>query len=120
MRVYEQRDAPILPHTAFLRRVVRHLLFTVAIIFLALALGVLGYRYLNGEPWVDAVLDASMILGGMGPVSELRSDGAKLFASFYALFSGLTFISVAGVMVAPFAHRILHSFHLAEEGDSAD
>ncbi len=116
MRIYESKQAPILSRREFVVRVVRHLTLSLLVIAFALGVGVLGYKYFNHEEWVDALLDASMILGGMGPVSKLEGDGAKVFASFYALFSGLTFISMAGILVAPFAHRILHSFHLEDEG----
>lgn len=81
----------------------------------ALAIGVLGYHFIAGFGWIDSLLNASMILGGMGPVGELSSDEAKLFASFYALFSGLVFISVMGIVLAPAAHRALHLFHLDEQ-----
>ena len=65
--------------------------------------------------WIDALLNASMILGGMGPVDILTSDSGKIFASFYAIFSGVTFLSMIGVIIAPIAHRFLHKFHLQEE-----
>ena len=81
----------------------------------ALCAGMLGYRFVNGESWVDAFLDAAMILGGMGPVSALRDDAAKIFAGGYALFSGLVFIGSAAVLVAPWLHRLLHRLH-AEPG----
>ena len=81
---------------------------------LALGIGVVGYHYLGELEWLDALLNASMILGGMGPVDPLHKPGAKLFASGYASFSGLAFIGVASLLVAPFAHRLLHRFHLDE------
>jgi hypothetical protein len=87
----------------------------MALVGAALGIGVIGYHSLGGLPWIDALVNASMILGGMGPVGELNSDSAKLFASFYALFSGLVFISVIGIVLAPAAHRALHLFHLDEE-----
>ena len=77
----------------------------------ALAVGIAGYHYLNDLSWIDALVDASMILGGMGPVSPLKSDAAKLFASAYALFSGLLFIATAAVLVSPFVHLLLHWLH---------
>jgi len=92
------------------------LLLTFAIIAAALSIGVVGYHYLARFSWVDSILNASMILGGMGPVGELPNDDAKLFASAYAIFSGLVFISVMGLMLGPLAHRMLHKFHL-DEGD---
>jgi hypothetical protein len=75
-------------------------------------MGVIGYHHIGGLSWIDSLLNASMILGGMGPVDPLRSDAAKLFASFYALFSGLAFVGIASLMIAPFAHRLLHRFHI--------
>jgi hypothetical protein len=81
----------------------------------SLGLGVLGYRYTAGLSWIDALLNASMILTGMGPVARLNSTGAKLFASGYALFSGVVFIASMGFVIAPIAHRLLHRFHLESE-----
>lgn len=81
----------------------------------ALSAGVLGYHFIEGLPWVDAFLNASMILGGMGPVNELHSEAGKIFAGCYALFSGIIFIVVAGIFFAPILHRFLHRFHLEGE-----
>lgn len=86
-----------------------------ALILFALGLGMAGYHYLAGLGWIDALLNASMILTGMGPVATLSSDGAKIFASAYALFSGLIFISLMGLLLLPVAHRVLHMFHLSDE-----
>lgn len=83
-----------------------------ALVVFALGIGILGYHFLAELPWLDALLNASMILGGMGPVDPVHQPVAKLFASFYALFSGLVFMAVASVLVAPFAHRFLHKFNL--------
>jgi hypothetical protein len=83
----------------------------------ALGLGTFGYHYLEGLPWIDAELNASMILSGMGPVAELHTTAGKLFASFYALFSGVAFIAIAGVLLAPVYHRFLHQFHLEIEDE---
>lgn len=85
----------------------------------SLLIGVLGYRYLNNETWLDALVDAAMILGGMGPVAALTTPAAKLFASFYALFSGIVLLAVAGILMAPWVHRLLHRLH-ADEGDEKD
>ena len=81
----------------------------------ALSIGVAGYHFIAGLPWIDALLNASMILTGMGPVDVLRSNAAKVFASLYALFSGVVFISLMGLLLSPIAHRVLHKFHLDEE-----
>ena len=78
----------------------------------SLAVGMCGYHFLERLPWIDALLNASMILGGMGPVDPLKTSAGKLFASFYALYSGLAIISVAGLLLAPVVHRLLHKFHV--------
>lgn len=96
----------------FALRVMMFFGLALGVIGVALGIGVLGYHYIAGFAWVDSILNASMILGGMGPMGELQGDAAKLFASAYALFSGLIFISVTGIMLAPVAHRALHVFHL--------
>jgi hypothetical protein len=88
------------------------LLLALALVAIALAIGVLGYHLFGHLGWIDSILNASMILGGMGPVDPLHSDAAKIFASCYALFSGLAFIGIASLLVAPFAHRLLHRFHI--------
>ncbi len=113
--MFESRTAPLAPRHAFLRRMVAFFGLALVVGSLALGVGVLGYHYIAKFGWIDSLLNASMILGGMGPVGELPSDAAKLFASFYALFSGLVFISVMGIVLAPAAHRALHLFHLDEQ-----
>jgi hypothetical protein len=96
----------------FMRHMGRSAAVSGALIAVSLGIGVLGYHVTAGLGWIDALLNASMILTGMGPVSPLTTDGAKLFASAYALFSGVIFIASAGVAVGPVAHRFLHRFHL--------
>ncbi len=110
--MYEHRGEPLLPRPAFIRRALISVYTAAAVVVLALGVGVLGYRQLEGLSWIDAVLNASMILGGMGPVAELHTVWGKLFASAYALFSGIIFITVSGILLAPFLHRFLHRFHL--------
>lgn len=110
--MYEHRHEPLVAYPVFLRRVLRNAYIAAVIVFVALGTGVLGYHFLEDIPWVDAILDAAMILGGMGPVSTLQTVAGKLFASAYALFSGLVFIAATGILVVPFAHRLLHHFHL--------
>lgn len=113
--MFESRYEPVLPRRVFYRRLLFCLALALAIIAFALGLGVLGYHFLAGLGWVDALLNAAMILTGMGPVDVLRSDGAKVFASLYALFSGVVFISLMGLLLSPIAHRVLHKFHLSDE-----
>jgi hypothetical protein len=110
--MYERRSQPLLSRAAFLRRLVLHATAALGLVAAALAIGVLGYHSLARLSWLDALLNASMILGGMGPVSEVNTQGGKLFAALYALFSGLFFLVVAGVLFAPVVHRFLHYFHL--------
>jgi hypothetical protein len=101
----------VLSREQFLRRVARHGGASVAIILLSLAIGTAGYHCFAGLGWIDALLNASMILTGMGPVAVLTTDGAKLFASFYALYSGIVFLAATGVFLAPLLHRVLHTLH---------
>ena len=115
MAVYEHRSQPLLSRAEFRRRLFLHASIALSLMALALGIGVLGYRLTEGMPWLDALLNASMILGGMGPVTELHSDGGKVFASLYALFAGVVFIALTGVLLAPILHRLMHRFHLQEK-----
>jgi hypothetical protein len=81
----------------------------------ALGVGVLGYHYLGGLEWIDSLLNASMILGGMGPVDQISTRSGKLFASFYALFSGLLFIGAISLLLTPFVHRLMHTLHVEDD-----
>ena len=112
--MYENRNDPLLPPRQFAQRLGRHALFSLVIIAIALGIGIAGYMVFAELGFLDALLNASMILSGMGPVLTDMPDGAKLFASFYALFSGVIFISSVGIVAAPLAHRLLHHFHLDE------
>ena len=114
--MYEHRSQPLLPRSLLLRRSLGHGLLAFSLVLVALGIGLVGHHLTDGLPWLDALLNASMILGGMGPVNELRAAGGKLFASAYALFSGMAFLAAAGIVVAPLAHRLLHRLHL-ETGD---
>jgi hypothetical protein len=111
-RLFEHRHEPLIPFPAFIRRIAKSLGLAFCIVATALAIGVMGYHSLANLSWVDSILNASMILSGMGPVNELRSTPAKLFASGYALFSGLILIVVGGIVIAPVLHRFFHWFHL--------
>jgi hypothetical protein len=87
------------------------------VLTLALIIGITGYHFLAGLSWVDSILEASMILTGMGPVATLTSTGAKLFASVYALFSGILFLITTGILISPVIHRVLHRFHVERDED---
>lgn len=110
--MFEHRGHPLLPRRAFFRRQVAYTGLAFVIIVGSLAVGTAGYRHFEQMAWVDALFNASMILTGMGPASELHTAGGKLFVSAYALFSGVVFLVTAGVLFAPVVHRILHRFHL--------
>jgi hypothetical protein len=112
--MYEHRKERLLSRAEFRKRVGRHGLVALAVLAFGLGSGVLGYHFIARLSWIDSLLNASMILGGMGPVGELTTDGAKIFASCYALFSGLAFIGIVSVLLAPFVHRMLHRFHAEE------
>lgn len=113
--MFEHRLSPLLPWPAFRARLAAAVGVGLALIAASLTLGMLGYRYIAEQTWPDAFLNAAMILSGMGPVGELKSTAAKIFAGIYALYSGLTLISIVGVVLAPVVHRFLHKFHLEAE-----
>jgi hypothetical protein len=117
--MYERRHEPLLSRAAFLHRLSTHASIALVIIAGSLTVGILGYHLLEDLHWVDALLNAAMILGGMGPVSELHTASGKIFASLYALYSGLIVLVVAGIVFAPVLHRFLHHFHLELEDDEA-
>lgn len=114
--MFEKRSQKVLSRPLFVRRMVLFAGMAGVLIAVALLIGVAGYHWLAGLGLVDSILNASMILAGMGPVAEMRSTAAKLFASAYALFSGMVFITVIGVILAPIMHRVLHLFHIDERG----
>jgi hypothetical protein len=112
-----RRYKPLWPRAVYYRHILRNTLVGGAIVLGALMIGVLGYHFTAQLGWLDSLVNASMILGGMGPVDPIRSSLGKWFESFYALFSGVVFIGSVGVMLAPLARRFLHRFHLDIEED---
>ena len=109
--MYEDRDTPPLPRRRFLRRMVDHVALAAAIVGVSLLVGMWGYEHYEHLPWRDAFLNTAMLLGGMGPVDPLRSNGGKLFAGIFALYAGVVFLVVAGLFLVPVIHRIAHLFH---------
>jgi hypothetical protein len=113
--VFERRRDAYLPRHLFLWRMARWTAAAGIILLGSLAIGVCGYHYLGGLDWIDALHNASMIAGGMGPIDPIKTTAGKLFASCYALYSGFALISAAGVLIAPIFHRFLHHFHVQTE-----
>jgi hypothetical protein len=115
---FERRKQALLPRREFIRRLGWSVAAGGVLIAFSLSLGILGYHFLNGLPWLDAFLDAAMILSGMGPVSPLHSSAAKLFAGCYAIYCGIALIASIGVILAPVIHRALHKFHLEDDSQA--
>lgn len=115
--MFEHRSEPLASMSEFRMRMLRFGMFTAAMILFSLAIGMLGYHYFESLSWIDSLLNASMILGGMGPVNPLHTIPGKVFASFYALYSGIVLLASVGVLAAPLFHRVLHHFHLEMEGE---
>jgi hypothetical protein len=110
------RRVPLLSRQEFARRMLLHAVVAAAVIAVALSIGVTGYHITQGLALIDALLEASMILSGMGPIHEPTTTAAKLFAAGYALFSGVILLGLAALILAPVMHLVLHQFHLDEKG----
>jgi len=117
---YERRHHALLPWPAFRRRLAVNVMLGLVITFGSLGVGMAGYWWFEGFGFVQSFLNASMILGGMGPVDQLETVGGKLFAGFYALYSGLAVLAVAGLVLAPLIHRLLHHFHAADDKGNSE
>jgi len=113
--MFERKHQKIAPASVFIRRLAVYIGIAILLILVALFIGIAGYHWIAGLGWADSLLNASMILGGMGPVNLLTNTGAKVFASLYALFSGLVFIAVMGIVFSPIVHRMLHKFHVDDK-----
>jgi hypothetical protein len=112
---YERRGDKLAPRSIFIWRMLGSIGMALALILISLIVGVVCYHFLAGLNFIDALLESSMILGGMGPVNELHSDSAKIFASIYALYSGLLVLALMGIVLSPVVHRIMHKFHMDEK-----
>lgn len=115
--MFEHHKEPLASRSEFTKRMLRFSALGAGIMLFSLGIGVFGYHFFENLSWLDSLLNASMLLGGMGPIAPLNTTGGKLFASFYALFAGMVFLVAVGVMVTPILHRILHHFHLEIEED---
>ena len=110
--MFERKHEKVAPPSVFARRILGAVALSLGLVLPTLSIGIAGYHWIDKLDWVDSLLEASMILGGMGPVNPLRSEAAKIFASGYALFSGLVLIGVMGIILTPITHRVLHKFHV--------
>ena len=113
--MYEHKKQKLVPMSTFYQRVLKNIMLAFLILGLCLLIGIFGYHYTAGANWLDAVHNASMILSGMGPVIEINTSTGKIFSSFYALFSGIVFITNIGIILAPALHRMYHRLHLEDE-----
>lgn len=111
----ETRHQPLASRPRFYRRVALYAFLALSFLALSLLLGMFGYHSIAGLSWMDALLEASMILTGMGPISPMSTDGAKLFASAYAIFSGVAFLTTSSLLLAPVVHRLLHRLHVVDK-----
>lgn len=118
--MFEHHTYPLLSRARFIKRMFFVVSMSLAALGVSLGLGMAGYHYFEGLSWVDSYVNASMILSGMGPLSPLNTSSGKIFAGTYALFSGLTFITLVGVVLAPIVHRALHRLHLELTEDAGD
>lgn len=109
---YEGNRQKLAPFSVFAQRFAFAVAVACGVISVVLFIGIAGYHWIAGLDWIDSLLEASMILGGMGPVNPIKTNAAKAFASAYALFSGLVFIGIMGIVLTPVVHRILHKFHV--------
>ena len=115
--MFEHRTEKLLPRAAFIRRMLKFALVSFGFVAISLVIGMAGYHQFEGMTWIDAFVNAAMLMGGMGPVSELHTEAGKLFAGVYALYCGLVVVIAIGLLVAPVLHRVLHHFHVESEAD---
>ena len=113
--MYEHRTEPLASPRRFLSRLLRNILVAILVMAICLLIGVLGYHYMAGMEWIDALHNSAMILSGMGLVNTISSASGKIFSSAYALFCGVVFITNIGIILAPVMHRVYHRLHLDEE-----
>jgi hypothetical protein len=114
--MYETRHSRPLTRAKYIVRLARHGTVALAVVIVSIAVGMIGYEYFEALRWRDAFLEVAMLLGGMGPVHAPQTDAGKLFAGMFALYAGMIFLVVSGILFAPMVHRLLHRFHWEEHG----
>lgn len=110
--MFEKRNEQLLPRRKFFLRLVKFACLSLVLILLSLLIGIIGYHFSEGMPWIDAFLNSAMLMGGMGPVGELQTTAGKMFAGIYALYCGFILLLSVGIFMTPIFHRLLHHFHL--------
>lgn len=118
--MYDRKPRPLQPWPHFLRRLALTSGIAMGILAMSLGIGIVGYHVVAGLNWIDSLLNASMILTGMGPVTPMTDSASKIFASCYAIFSGVIFLSSVGIVLSPLVHRILHRFHLEDDRQQSE
>ena len=113
--MFERHNEKLLPRRKFLKRLLKYASIATVLILVSLVIGMAGYHLFEGLSWVDAFLNAAMLMGGMGPVNVLQTDGGKIFAGVYALYCGMVLLIAVGIFAVPILHRFLHHFHLEGE-----
>ncbi len=115
--MYEHHKQPLADPSVFAKRLAWNGIIGSILLAFSLGIGIFGYHFIEGLSWLDALLNAAMILGGMGPVNALHTNAGKIFASFYALYSGMVLLAAVGILATPIFHRFMHRFHLAEDNE---
>lgn len=113
--IFEHKDKPLISTSRFYKRQLKFFAYAFMLLFISLSIGMVGYRLFTGMDWVDAYLNAAMVLGGMGPVDIMPNNAAKIFAGSYAIFSGVVFLTTVAVLFAPLVHRLLHTMHIDDD-----
>lgn len=113
--MYEHYKQPLLSPREFLVRMLQHGGWALLLLGISMTVGVLGFHFFSNQLWIDALLNSAMLLGGMGPIGDMGPTAGKLFATFFAIYSGLVFIAASGILFTPVFHRVIHKFHLAQK-----
>jgi hypothetical protein len=113
--MYEHFKQPLISRNQFVVRMLRHGGYALILVAASLTMGILGFHYFSHLLWIDSLLNAAMLLGGMGPIGEMGPTSGKVFASIFAIYAGLIFIAASGILFTPVFHRMMHKFHLAQK-----
>lgn len=118
--MFEKRHHELAPRSTFLARLFKSFLIAIGFLTFSLFIGIMGYHFWGGLSWIDSLHNASMILGGMGPVDPIKTNSGKIFASIYAIYSGVSFLTAFSILIAPALHRLMHTFHLSNSKDDQE